>query len=465
MVGEWRAIQLKEVCSKIGSGATPRGGKSVYLSEGEFALIRSQNVRNESFEYRGLAFIEKHQAEKLSNVALEENDVLLNITGDSVARSCQVDPNVLPARVNQHVAIIRPKSTILDAQYLRYYLVSPKMQQKMLSLSAIGSTRNALTKEMIEGFEILLPSLPVHGAIANIIGSLDDKIEMNQQMNETLEGMAQAIFKSWFVDFDPVIDNALKAGNSIPEKLAERAEFRRKELDDGTANREVAKQFPSTFQFTEEMGLIPESWEVKRADEIAKITIGKTPPRKEPRWFSDIRSDNIVWVSIRDMGSFGTFIGDSSEYLTPDSVEKFNVRVIPRGSVILSFKLTVGRVSIAQKEITTNEAIAHFVNPKFELTKEFLYCYLSVFDFYSLGSTSSIAIAINSKIVKGMPFIVPNNSSLEEFNRTTSTLFESINNNINQTESLTKLRDTLLPKLISGELRVPDVEKLVEEVL
>ena len=137
---------LGEVCTKIGSGATPRGGKKTYLQEGPFALIRSQNVYNDGFHHDGLAFISDEQADDLRNVKLAEEDVLLNITGDSVARVCQVDPTILPARVNQHVAIVRPDPAKLDARFLRYYLVSPHVQSILLSWADSGSTRKALTQ-------------------------------------------------------------------------------------------------------------------------------------------------------------------------------------------------------------------------------------------------------------------------------------------------------------------------------
>ena len=134
MAGDgWVKIRLGEVCTKIGSGATPRGGSSVYLENGEIALIRSQNVYNDGFRRDGLAFISPEHAEQLCNVEVQPHDVLLNITGDSVARCCQVDSSVLPARVNQHVAIIWPDPDRLDARYLRYFMVSPQMQSLMLS--------------------------------------------------------------------------------------------------------------------------------------------------------------------------------------------------------------------------------------------------------------------------------------------------------------------------------------------
>jgi len=198
---EWKTVKLKDCCTKIGSGATPRGGKEAYLDKGTFSLIRSQNVLDFFFSYNGLAFIDKVQASQLSNVEIEEKDVLLNITGDSVARVCQVPGTLLPARVNQHVSIIRPNKSKLIPEFLKYFLLNPRFKNYMLGLASVGGTRNALTKGMIEDFEINLPDLPTQTRIAAILSALDDKIELNRQANQTLEAIAQAIFKEWFVDF------------------------------------------------------------------------------------------------------------------------------------------------------------------------------------------------------------------------------------------------------------------------
>lgn len=204
----WKKYKLKDLCTKIGSGSTPRGGQESYFSSG-ISLIRSQNVLDFSFSKNGLAFISDKQADELSNVTVEKEDVLLNITGDSVARVCQVPFEVLPARVNQHVTILRAKNDILHSEYLKYYLLSPFQKEKLLSLSSSGATRNALTKTMIEDFDIKLPSISEQHRIASILSSLDDKIELNRKMNKTLEQMAQAIFKKWFVDD---VD-----GNNLPQ--------------------------------------------------------------------------------------------------------------------------------------------------------------------------------------------------------------------------------------------------------
>lgn len=193
-----------------------------------------------------------------------------------------------------------------------------------------------------------------------------------------------------------------------------------------------------------------------RTDEYFDISIGKTPPRKEKEWFSENASD-CVWISISDMGSCGTFINNSSEFLTQEAVEKFNVKVVPNNTVILSFKLTVGRIAITVGETTTNEAIAHFVTRK-ENIVEYLYCYLKSFDFESLGSTSSIGIAVNSKTIKAMDFVIPEEDELVRFYDIVNPMFCNIKKNQLENQRLIELRDALLPKLMSGELDVADLD-------
>jgi type I restriction enzyme S subunit len=159
---DWKEYKLIELTEKIGSGATPSGGSNSYKEEG-ISLIRSQNVLDLDFSYNGLAFIDDEQADKLSNVIVQVNDVLLNITGDSVARVCKVPKDVIPARVNQHVAIVRPKKSKLDNDFLLYYLQAIK--RHLLVIAEIGATRNALTKGMIENLDFTIPEPPEQQAI------------------------------------------------------------------------------------------------------------------------------------------------------------------------------------------------------------------------------------------------------------------------------------------------------------
>ena len=196
---KWEKVRLGDVCIKIGSGSTPKGGSKVY---------------NLFFDYNGLVYINDKCAEQLKNVSVEKFDVLLNITGDSVARTCIIPTNVIPARVSQHVSIIRPIKNVLNPFFLNYYLATPFMQSFMLSLAVgKGASRNALTKNIISNFEIPCPTIDIQNRIVNILSAYDGLIENNQKQIKLLEESAQRLYKEWFVNLrfpgyenTPIID-------------------------------------------------------------------------------------------------------------------------------------------------------------------------------------------------------------------------------------------------------------------
>ena len=462
MGSEWPTARLKDLCSKIGSGATPKGGSSVYLDEGKYALIRSQNVRNDAFDYNGLAFIEEHHAEKLSNVAVENHDVLLNITGDSVARCCQVDPDVLPARVNQHVSIVRPDPETLDPLFLRYYFVSPVMQNEMLSLAGVGATRNALTKGMIEGFEIPLPPLPEQKAIAHILGTLDDKIELNRRMNATLEGMAQALFKSWFVDFDPVIDNALAAGNPIPDELAARAEVRKKALESNqtslSAEASAKAGFPAAFEHSDELGPVPVGWRVGKAkDFCSKVQNGGTPNRSENSFWE---GGTIPWLASGEVRQ--PIIIETGQHITDRGFESSSAKWNPRWTTVVAlYGATAGQTSLLSKELTTNQAVCALI-PKEDCR---FYNYLNFRNRTSELEDKAVGSAqqnLSKGLVESVSQLDPGTELLAAFDSAALPMFEKRISNLVQSQSLAKLRNTLLPKLLSGELEVLEAGETLE---
>jgi len=168
-------VLLKDITTKIGSGATPSGGQKAYKTEGT-SLIRSMNVHDYGFRFKNLAFIDDTQAKKLNNVIVNPNDVLLNITGASVARCCIVDESILPARVNQHVSIIRLKDDMLP-MFLHYYLISPSIKSNLLFSSSGGATREAITKSMIENFTVPLPPLSIQEKVVEYLDSISEKME------------------------------------------------------------------------------------------------------------------------------------------------------------------------------------------------------------------------------------------------------------------------------------------------
>ncbi|RYE52022.1 MAG: restriction endonuclease subunit S [Sphingobacteriales bacterium] len=411
-MNEWKEYRLGDLCTKIGSGATPKGGKEAYLEEGEFALVRSQNVLDFSFSYDGLAYINKEQASKLNNVALQQDDVLLNITGDSVARVCQVPTEILPARVNQHVAIIRPDTEKLDQKFLKYYLLNPQFKKFMLGLSSVGGTRNALTKVMIEDFRLHLPEINTQKRIASILSSLDEKIELNRQTAQTLEAIAQAIFKEWFVDFN------------FPGATGEMQES--------------------------ELGEIPKGWNIKKLGEIYKTTSGGTPSRTKLEYYEN---GNIPWVKSKELEN--TFIISTEEHITEEALKKSSAKLLPKHSVLIAmYGATVGEVGIISQEATCNQAICAFL-PNDRYSYPFIYQYLlnNKADIIS-RAVGSAQQNISQDLLKRIMLVVPPTEILKLYHRTIESIFEKIENNVYEIRHLTKLRDSLLPKLIKGELTI-----------
>ena len=296
--------------------------------------------------------------------------------------------------------VFRAKENLADEDYLYYLVCSPLVRDPAIKSMVGSSGRQRVQTDVVQNLEIDIPDLDTQKKIGGILRTFDNKIALNNAINENLEQQVMALYHQMF--------------------------------DESNSNRKNI-----------------------RADEYFDISIGKTPPRKEPQWFSKNPSD-CVWVSISDMGSCGLYIEDSSEYLTHDAVEKFNVKIVPDNTVILSFKLTVGRVAITDGCMTTNEAIAHFKTDKPKIN-EYLYCYLKNFNFQTMGSTSSIATAVNSKIIKGMPFVVPTAEELEKFHSIAAPLFTMIKSSQQESKYLGELRDVLLPKLMSGEIDVSGI--------
>ncbi|WP_260332202.1 restriction endonuclease subunit S [Clostridium chauvoei] len=181
----WKKVICKDITSKIGSGATPSGGNSSYKEEG-ISLIRSMNVHNNKFIYKDLAFIDDEQAKKLKNVIIEENDILLNITGASVARSCIVPSAIIPARVNQHVSIIRCKHEEILPVFLVYQFTNESYQRKLWDIATSGgATREAITKQQLENLELIVPPIEIQNKFIEFIKVNDKlKFEMENSLKE-----------------------------------------------------------------------------------------------------------------------------------------------------------------------------------------------------------------------------------------------------------------------------------------
>jgi len=315
--------------------------------------------------------------------------------------------------INQAMNAVIPNDNF-DEEFV-YYVLKFNLSQLKTFDSGTASGRENVSKSSFSNIKIKVPiNKNVQRKTGEILSSYDNLIENNLKRIKILEEMAQQTYEEWF----------------------------------------VRMRFPGHQSATinPETGL-PEGWESKKAQDIFKITIGKTPPRGEDVWFNSKESDNkIKWASITDIRNSNVFIYNSKETLTKDAIEKFNFNFVKKGNVILSFKLTVGLVAIASEDMTTNEAIAHFNNGL--LPTSYTYYFLKNFDYPSLGSTSSIGTAINSKIVKIIPIVIPKQTVVNQFDDLVKPMLSSINNLNNQNQRLREARDILLPRLMMGMIEV-----------
>ena len=301
-----------------------------------------------------------------------------------------------------------PYEGVSNAKFIKYAF---DMLQRDIKQISQGTAQDNLSWQKLETIKFPAPDIKIQKKIVEILGTFDDLIENNQKQIKLLEEAAQRLYKEWFVDL----------------------------------------RFPG-YENCKIVDGVPEGWSKDRADNFFKITIGKTPPRAEKQWFVD-GSVGMPWLSISDMGNAGIYVFNTSEGLTSDAVQKYNMKVVPAGTVFVSFKLTIGRVAIAIKDMCTNEAIAHFCIENDKL-RAYTYCYLSNFEYDTLGNTSSISKAVNSKIIKAMPFVMPNDDTIKKFSNVVDPILNEIKVKQEICNELIEARDRLLPKLMSEEVEV-----------
>ncbi len=348
--------------------------------------------------------------------------------------------------VSTGFAVLRPRTDRVDPRFLYEYVFDKAFTAYLVSREK-GAAYPAILPVDIAEAEILMPPLPEQRAIARILGALDDKIELNRRMNETLEAMAQALFKSWFVDFDPVVVNALKAGNPIPDKFAERAYHYRNNPDALGLPEHILRLFPDRFQ-NSELGPIPEGWEVKRLGEVIEIYDSKRIPLNS-------RERALRRGSYPYYGATG-FMDYIDDYL----FDGIYILVGEDGSVIDEYGHPITQYVWGNFWVNNH---AHVLTGS-KISNEQLYLVLKNVNIRAF-ITGAVQPKISQKNLKSIPMFYSGDKVSRVFYNQVSEYFSMIRTISDQSRTLATLRDTLLPKLISGELRVPDVEKILEYAL
>lgn len=444
----WKVRRLRDVCSKIGSGATPTGGQANYLPSREnWALVRSQNVFDRRFDETGLAFITDEQAATLGGVVLQSEDVLLNITGDGVtfARSCQIPESALPAVVNQHVSIVRPKPDLLNPGFLLAYLTHPETKHYIEGFNA-GGSRRAITKGHIEAFNIPLPPLQIQQDIAHILGTLDDKIELNRRTNETLEAMARAIFKSWFVDFDPV---RAKASGEPPESICRRLGL----------TPEILALFPDALQDSE-LGEIPTGWSASSLGELTGyLNRGVSPKYLEQGGVlvlnqKCVRNGKVNIASARRHDPLQRAITGRELCVGDILVNSTGVGTLGRVAQLLALE----EPAIVDSHVTVVRANTAVCSPSY------LYMALAYrqSEIEALGEGSTGQTELSRARLAALKILAPPKGLMAYFETRVKALRQASSNNDGQNRRLVDLRDALLPKLLSGDMPIPAAESALQ---
>lgn len=395
--------------------------KSDLRQRGHTLFLNNKNIINNYLDDSFGEYISEEKSNLLRKGKLERGDLVISTRG-SIGNVGYYSSDIRTEniRINSGMLIIRNFDNSIDTEYL-YVLMRSNFMKQRYKERISGSVQNQLPIRDFKKIKIPIPDLHSQIIIKNVILTLDSKIEINNKIISNLESQAQAIFKSWFVDFEPFQD-----GNFVESEL----------------------------------GMIPEGWEVKKVNEICDLKIGRTPPRKESEWFS--LKEGVKWVSIKDLGLSQMYISEVTEYLTEESIEKFNIPIVEENTLLLSFKLTVGRIAITTEKMCTNEAIAQFKDPL--ISTLFLFYYFKNFKFETLGNTSSIGNAVNSKIIKNIEVLVPPEKIVLKVMKMIEPLSICIRKLLNQNTKLAELRDALLPKLMAGEIDVSNIKIEGEEV-
>lgn len=471
-MSDWPLIELGDVLKVQGGFAF----KSIDWAETGVPVVKIKNVRHGVIDLVDCGFVTEEVARENSNYFIKSGNVLISMTGSGVNQ-----PNSIVGRVARHTGrddvflinqrvgrfLIKNTSKIHE-NYLFYYLRPSSRQWEFVSIATGSANQVNISGKQIESLKINLPPFPEQKAISHILGTLDDKIELNRQMNQTLEAMAQALFKSWFVDFDPVIDNALAAGNRIPEALQTRAEKRNaltKSSPEGGVsagrggrlldnNSALAALFPSSFEYNETLDKwIPEGWAVKSLGDIT------TELRRgiSPKYIDDggIRVLNQKCIRNHEI---------DFNLARRNDPEKKNVdgRLLEVGDMVVNSTGTgtLGRVaniiSLEEPTVVDSHVTVLRANTDFILVKYFnalLFSLETTIEAMGEGSTGQTELS-RLRLSELNVLLAP--KEIQKYaDKAFDNFFDKMESNRIQNQTLTQLRDTLLPQLISGKVRLP----------
>lgn len=403
---EWKEVRLGDVCTRVCSGGTPKSTNLSYYG-GEIPWLNTKEI-----DFNRIYSTEKTITDSgLNNSSAKwivPNTVTVAMYGATAGKSCIVK---VPMTTNQACCNLTINDEVADYEFIYYSL---KNDYTTLASLANGGAQQNLNAQIIKDYVLKMPSLADQRRITSILSSLDRKIELNNKINADLEEMAQAIFKNWFVDFEP-----FKDGKFVDSEL----------------------------------GMIPEGWKVGRLDEIADVVGGSTPSKAKPEYYTQ---KGIAWLTPKDLSNHpAVYTSRGVIDITEEGYNSTSTKLMPKGTILFTSRAPIGYISIAQNDICTNQGFKSLVPKKAGTC--FLYCFLKyVTPEIENKSTGSTFKEASGSLMKSLQVIMPEQKVFEDFETIVSPLFARIESLEKENSRLSLLRDTLLPRLMSGELEVPE---------
>lgn len=433
MPSEWRSVPFSQLCEHSAFG--PRFAGELYAPDGNVATLRTTDISVDGrIEYETMP-LAKLDLSRLQQHTLQRKDLVITRSG-RIGTAALFDGFRLPVLPGAFLIRFRLKADLAEPLFYRYFFNSQAGQEVLKSV-ATGSVQQNLNITSVHGLEVPAPPLSEQRAIAHILGTLDDKIELNRRMNETLEAMARGIFKSWFVDFDPVRAKAQGREPGLPKHIAD--------------------LFPDALDDSD-LGEIPRGWEIGSILKHARLISGGTPKTDRPEYWDG----PIAWASAKDVSQAkDLFLIDTERNITERGLDESATQVVPAFcSAVVARGATTGRMALFGRDMAMNQtcyALATTTETPFSL-----YCRLrQEIDALVHAAHGSVFDTITTSTFVSSRIILPPPSLLNAFETRIAPLFQKVLNNVWSSHTLSALRNTLLPELIAGELRVKDAERFV----
>ena len=409
---ENQIVKLSDVCDLIPGFAF----KSSEFGEHHTKAVKIGDIQPPYVNYEGMAGVDisKYSISKLAKYEISKGDFVLAMTGATIGKIGRYISET-GAYINQRVLKFKPHDDV-NADFIYYVVSSATFQKYILNNIDSETAQPNISAGSVGKYEFTLPSIEEQNRIADVLVSIDNKIQINRQINDNLEQQAQALYKSWFVDFEPFCE----------EEFIESS-----------------------------LGSIPAGWKVGQLSDVCEIIGGGTPSKSHPEYYCN---KGIAWLTPKDLSvSKSKFSGRGSEDITPEGYKQSSAKLMPRGTVLFSSRAPIGYISIATNEICTNQGFKSAV-PGIAGTGYLYYFLKANTDTIESKASGSTFKEASGTLMKSLEVIIPADGILNQFEAELAPILKKQENIASEIQTLTTLRDALLPKLMSGELKINEID-------